>query len=338
MKKTIAKAIAVVVILGVFAGYIYSQYKQMIAPIELSKPIELRIPTGSSAVRISELLEEKGLIHNAYVFRYYVKQAGATSKLQAGNYTFSGTVSLESLCKQLQTGKIEAESVRVTIPEGKKVSETIKILVDAGLGDYDAYMDYCNNGDFKYKWIPDPKAVKEPANRLEGFLFPDTYRMSTDWSEEYIIDMLLAEFDKKWTEQYQKAADDLNYSVYEIITIASLIEREVKLNDERPMVASVIYNRFAANMKLEFCSSIQFLFEEQHPVVLLSDLEIENPYNTYKYAGLPPGPIAAPGIAAIEAALYPADTDYLYFRTKDDGSGGHFFSKSYDEHLNAGKK
>ena len=338
MSKTfIAKTIAIVLILGVFIGYIIWQVNDFLSPAELDSEVKIIIPQGSSTAKIAEILEDSGLIKNSYVFRYYIKKEGIAGKLQAGTYTFSGTVSLEDLCKELQTGVVQADSIKVTIPEGKKVTETIQILVDAGLGDYDTYIEYCNNGDFsEYEWIPELEDVVEPANRLEGFLFPDTYQIDPSWSEEKIIDMLLAQFDKVWTDEYQQKADDLGYSVYEIITIASLIEREVKLDEERPLVASVIYNRFKEDMSLEFCSSIQFLFEEQHPEVLLSDLEIENLYNTYKYPGLPPGPIAAPGKASIEAALNPADTDYLYFRAKEDGSGSHYFSKTYEEHLQAG--
>lgn len=338
-KTTIAKFIAVILILGVFGGYLSWQYNDYLSPVEVEGEVKVIIPKGSSTSTISEILYDKGVIKNPYVFRFYIEHEEVASKLQAGTYYFSGTVSLEDLCSELQKGVIHAEAVKVTIPEGKKVTETIEILVKAGFGDYDKFIEYCNEGDFsKYEWIPDAKDVVEPANRLEGFLAPDTYEFYADATEKHIIDTLLAQFDKVWTSEYDKKAADLGYSVYEIVTIASLIEREVKLDSERPLVASVIYNRFDKGMLLEFCSSIQFLFDEPHPVITFEDTEMESPYNTYKYKGLPPGPVAAPGKAAIEAALNPEDTDYLYFRTKDDGTGGHYWNKTYEEHLKAGQK
>ncbi|MCL1906242.1 MAG: endolytic transglycosylase MltG, partial [Clostridiales bacterium] len=151
------------------------------------------------------------------------------------------------------------------------------------------------------------------------------------WDEKQIIEMMLKQFDSIWTEEWQAKADDLGMSLPEVVTLASIIEKEAAVEADRPVISGVFHKRLGIDMMLQSCATIQFLLGEPKVPLLNSDLEIESPYNTYKYPGLPPGPIASPGVAALKAALYPEETEYLYFRAKNDGS--HRFSVTYEEHL-----
>ena len=183
---------------------------------------------------------------------------------------------------------------------------------------------------FDYSFLDDSV---QGESRLEGFLFPDTYSVPKGSNEKFIINEMLKRFDEIYTPDMRKKAKKMGYTDREIVTVASIIERETVLDDERAKVASVIYNRLDKNMKLQMCSCVQFLLGKQKHFLDENDISIESPYNTYIYEGLPPGPIACPGKASLEAALNPAKTDYIYFVVSDKGDGSMKFSKDYDEFL-----
>ena len=171
-------------------------------------------------------------------------------------------------------------------------------------------MNAVANEKFDYSFLDDSV---QGESRLEGFLFPDTYSVPKGSSEKFIINEMLKRFDEIYTPDMRKKAKKMGYTDREIVTVASIIERETVLDDERAKVASVIYNRLDKNMKLQMCSCVQFLLGKQKHFLDENDISIESPYNTYIYEGLPPGPIACPGKASLEAALNPAKTDYIYF-------------------------
>jgi len=308
--------------------------KSLTAAAQTDAAVEFTIPEGSGSSSIGALLEENGLVKNAKVFALFARFQEVDSLFKAGTYTFpAGEWSLEAVCEKLIAGGYSSRGeVRVTIREGLSVKETIQVLVEAGFGSVDVYYDYINNGDFsEYSLIPDTQNVTEPASRLEGFLFPDTYMIEEDATEQQIIDMLLAQFVKVWTENgFDAAIEDSAYSMNEIVTMASLVEKEAQVEEDRPLIAGVFYKRLEIGMHLESCATIQFLLGEPKDPLLYSDLEIVSPYNCYKNPGLPPGPIAAPGLASLRAAVYPTESDYLYFRARTDGS--HRFSSTLQEH------
>ena len=219
-----------------------------------------------------------------------------------------------------------------TIPEGLTLHQTAAKLAEQGLGTYEDFLRAIQYGEYNYPWLEN--------NSLEGYLLPNTYQVPEGYEEEDIIDFLLGQFEQTVLPVYDSADQSLKdkYTLNEIITAASIIERECMKDDERPLVASVIYNRMDQNIKLEMCSTIQYLLLQETGQVkenlLYSDLEIESPYNTYLHFGLPPGPICSPGIASIKAALEPADTDYLYFVVSADLDGSSKFSSNYDDFLN----
>ena len=178
--------------------------------------------------------------------------------------------------------------------------------------------------------------IPDREKKLEGYLFPDTYEIYKETSAEAIVDKLLSRFNNIFTKEYKNRAKELNMTIDQVVTLASIIEREAKLDSERKTISAVFHNRLKKKMLLQSCATVQYILKEQKEELTYKDLEIESPYNTYKHIGLPPGPIASPGLKAIEAALYPENTDYLYFFTKDDSS--HVFSRTYNEHISAQNK
>ncbi|MCR4962992.1 MAG: endolytic transglycosylase MltG [Firmicutes bacterium] len=330
------QAVVLLIAIGLVALYAGARvvYGRLGAPVTVAQDTTVTVPAGSSTVEIADQLAEAGLIRDARFFRSYAKDSGIDSQLKAGVYQFeAGQWSVKEIGELMTSGGNVETDVSITVPEGLKVSQIARIFADAGVADYDAFLDYCENGAFPYDYLPQPGAVPEPGNRLEGFLFPDTYKIDPAWTEQQIVDMLLSQFDKTWEEnQFQARAEEMGKSVYDIVIMASLVEKEAVIESDRALIAGVFYNRLARGMSLQSCATIQFLYDEPKPQLLNSDLTVESPYNTYKYSGLPPAPIASPGLASLQAALYPEDSEYLYFRARTDGS--HRFSVTLEEHNN----
>ena len=287
--------------------------------------VAINIPSGSSTGSIARALEENGIVRSATAFKYYVKFSGNDGKLQAGDYNLSPSMTGEQLVKALLSGK--NNTLKFTIPEGYSAEQTARALADKGFGDYDAFIDVIENGDFSYDFI-DKLGYNGQGSRLEGVLFPDTYEVYEGSSEYQIIDKMLSEFDKVFTDEYYARMSEMGLSLRDTLSIASIIEREAKINSDRPLISSVIYNRLNIGMKLQMCSTVQYILGEPKEFLTNKDISIESPYNTYKNNGLPPGPICSPGKASIEAALYPADTDYLYFVVSEKLDGSHNFSSN----------
>lgn len=328
-KKNGGKIVLTVVILAIVlgaGGFFFVQHSK--GPVTLDTAVTVTIPQGASTTQIANALKEAGLIRNSQAFRSYAKSAGIDSKLKPGEYTFAaGNVDFDAIAEQLVKGK-EAAGVKVTIPEGLTVLQTANLLAEKGLVDIDAFIEYTLQGDFPYDYLP-PKGTED---RLEGFLFPNTYQIAEGWGEKEIVDMLLAQFDKTFTAEWRKQAETMDMTISEIVTMASIIEREGKIAEERPIIASVFYNRLGKDMLLQSCATVQYLLGEPKPRLTNQDISIDSPYNTYKNVGLPPGPIAAPGAESLEAALYPAETDYMYFCSKEDGTGSQAFAVTLAEH------
>lgn len=301
-------------------------------PQTITEDVVVEIPAGSGSAAISKLLYEAHLTQNSEIFRRYAGGAGIDVQLRAGEYLFTaGEWTLEEIGQLLVKGGNISHDIRVTIPEGLTVENIALRFAEAGLCDAEDFLRYAEEGGFSQSYIPAMGTAITPASRLEGFLAPDTYMIDPAWQEQQIIDMLLNQFNQVWwTDEYQARADELGMSVTEVVTLASIIEKEAAVAEDRPIISGVFHKRLEIGMLLQSCATIQFLLGEPKVPLLNSDLEIESPYNTYKYAGLPPGPIAVPGRAALEAALWPTETDYLYFRARTDGS--HRFSVTFQEH------
>ena len=297
---------------------------------ESTELVHVVVPSGSSTSRIAAILEENGIVENADVFKLYTKLNDLDGKFQAGEYELSASMTTEELFYQLQHAY--RDTVRFTIPEGYTIKQTAEKLAAEGLvGSADEFIKATEADCYTY-WFNDE--IGSGENAAEGFLFPNTYEIFKDATAEQIVSKMMAGFDSVYTSKFRTRAKELGLSTKEVVTIASLIEKETRTAEERPLVSSVIYNRIDQGMKLQFCSTVQYAMGEWKPRLLYKDLEIDSPYNTYIIDGLPPGPICSPGQGSIEAALYPEDTDYLYFVLKGDGSKTHNFSSNYKDFSN----
>lgn len=228
------------------------------------------------------------------------------------------------------------EIKKFTIPEGFELRQIADLLSEKGLVDRARFMDCVENGDFSmYPFI---KGIPKRPNRLEGYLFPDTYEVYADASEEDIIKKMLDRFSQIFDTTYQARAKEIGMNVDQVVILASMIEREAQLDDERPLVSAVFHNRLKSKQYplLQSCATVEYVLPQRKAVLSIKDTKIDSPYNTYLHPGLPIGPIASPGQRSIYAALFPADVDYLFFVGNSDGS--HIFSKTYEEHKSAMKK
>ncbi len=289
------------------------------------KSVTVSVPQGSGASQIASILKEEGVIRFPMLFTQYAKKDAA--HLRAGVHTFEKNMgykkTLEELCRDVPL----ADTIVVTIPEGYEVREIATLLESEGVVHADAFLAAAKEAHTRFPFLP-------KDGNVEGYLFPDTYQFLASSSAVSVLDSFLATFaEKMYTEEILARCDALSLSFHEVLTMASIIEREAAKGDERPVVASVFYNRLEKNMRLESCATVQYILEERKPVLSNQDTKINSPYNTYRNAGLPPAPIASPGEASLQAALYPADTEFLFFVA--DGSGGHTFSKTFSEHLAA---
>lgn len=327
--RLLISAVVMIGIIAIAASSLYTRYvEDKSEPVAAgsTEVISVTIPSGAGTERIAEILQENNLINSIWVFKLQTKNAGYGGKYQAGHYSLSPGMSMNEIMVLLLSGK--ADTVRFTVPEGYDIRRVAEKLSAEGFIDADEFMKEVETGVFDYDFLAEAPAGPE---RLEGFLFPDTYEIFATADEHDIIDKMLYQFSKVFTEESEARAKELGMSVREVITLASIIEREARVPEDRPVIASVFYNRLKIGMPLQSCATVQYILGEQKPVLSIEDTQIESPYNTYLISGLPPGPIASPGAESIRAALYPADTEYLFFLAKGDGS--HAFSETYDQFL-----
>lgn len=330
-KKKKSKAPIIIIlfflILGAGAGVI--AWNTINGSVELAQEVSVTIPEGSGTKAIARILEENGVIESTFGFTNYVKKEDAATSLKPGTYTFGpGTVSNEAIVDSLLKGNIGENTVDITVPEGLTVLQTAVLFTEKGMCTTEEFLNYAASLAIPFDYIP----PGSDYNQLEGFLYPETYNFIETWGAREIVDTLLNQFDKVWTDEMQARADEMGMTVKEVLTVASLVEREARIDSERALIAGVIYNRIEADMLLQIDATVQYALGEQKERLLYKDLEIESPYNTYKYPGLPPGPIASPGVESIEAALYPEDSDYFYYQTTVEGDGSHYFCETLEEH------
>lgn len=293
-------------------------------PLNLSRT-EVTVPDNVSAREIALFLADQNIVRNVDEFLLWLKLSGQEKQLKAGTYELYKYKNPLYLIGQLSRGG--KSEIIVTIPEGSTIYETGRILVNQGLVDYTRFIELCNDDSLI-------AMLGLGVSSLEGYLFPDTYSLSSMQSEEAVIHMMVKNFLRRIPDFGLKDGD----SLHRIVILASIVEREAKYEDERPIIARVFLNRLNSNRPLESCATIFYIikqYENAAPKQKLTDqdLRIDSPYNTYLHLGLPPGPICSPGESSIRAAITPADVDYLYFVAKGDGR--HHFSRTYREHASA---
>lgn len=335
--KTALIVIAAVLflLLAAAGGGVYYAY-QALQPLSAGPATEVVIPAGTGSAKIAAILEDKGIIRNKLAYSIYLKYQKQGDRFQAGRYALHPGMTLDEITAKLNDGDvIKEEMVRFTIPEGFTLAQVADKLSAEGVVDKDTFLKIANGEtEWPYEWTSSIPKDKSLRYRLEGYLFPETYELKKGSTEQEILTRMLAEWDKKSAQLpgWQAQRDKLGLSLHQILTIASLVEREVVVDEERPVVAGVIYNRIAKKMPLQIDATVQYLLDKQKDRLFEKDLQIDSPYNTYLNPGLPPGPIANPGLASIKAALWPESTKYLFYVTKKDGSGRHLFAETFEEH------
>ncbi len=330
MKKILIALLAVILLAGGAAGaWVYSDLRRPISHNKSGQYID--IPKGSSPSAIIKKLTAEGVLKHEWPLKLYLKGTGKGSTLRAGEYDFPSPISPLGVLAKLQEG--ERRLNRITIIEGWTRWDIAKAMIqvpELRLENEAQALGLMDNvsliGDL------DPKATN-----LEGYLFPDTYEFSPETTPAQLVEMMVKRFRGVWKPEWNDRARSLNMSPREIVTTASLIETEAKLAEERPLVASVIYNRLQKNIALAVDSSVIYASKLEGKwrydgKVYRSDIERRSPYNTRIYAGLPPGPVASPGESSLKAALNPATSDYLYYvRNPDRDDGAHnFYSNGGD--------
>ena len=325
--KRLQVLIFFVFIVGLIAGgvWFYRTSKQLYADYHYQSPAEriVRIEKGSSIRQISKVLSDNQVISNPYLFQFLVRYQKTDKSLKAGKYQFRPGITLDEVIATLIEGKTIVKLL--TVAEGQTINEIAELLPSVQLVP-DRFLSLACDSEFV-------RSLNIPANTAEGFLFPETYYLYDENTERDLIKMMVGEFWKHFTETHLKKASDLGYPLLEIITLASIVEKEAQLEEERSTIAAVYHNRLNKKMLLQADPTVQYAAGIWKSRLFYKDLEIDSPYNTYRYRGLPPGPICSPGIASINAAINPAAVDYLYFVARGDGS--HIFSKNISDHNQA---
>ncbi|WP_420329405.1 endolytic transglycosylase MltG [Paenibacillus gorillae] len=308
-------------------------------PTSAGEVKEIEIKKGSSAFAVADVLEEQGIIKNSFLFKYYLKLKKEGSRFQAGIYELKPGMKNDEIIAKLNSGETVAEKmIKFTIPEGFTLLQIADKLSQDKLIDKNVFMDLAEKqttwGDAEaVRSIPDDAKLH---HRLEGYLFPETYELKIGSTEADILQRMITELDKKLAqlpEGWEDVLAERKLTLHQLLTIASLVEREVVVKEERAVVSGIIRNRLEKGMPLQIDATVQYLLDKPKERLMEKDLQVESPYNTYKVKGLPPGPIANPSLASIQAALYPEKTDYYYYVTKKDGSQTHLFAVTYKEHL-----
>lgn len=323
MKKywSIALGALVVLVVLLLGAYWWQKNSMPVSATESFKSFV--IPKGTSATQIATKLEDEGLIKNKLAFKFYAQLTGQSKKIQAGEYKLSPSYSVAKMVDQLTQGPLE---VWVTVPEGLRREEIVERFIN-GLG-----IEGGQAVTFRTEFM-------QQTNDKEGYLFPDTYLFPRDATATMVVNKMASTFDAKIAD-YQDKIDTSSLTLNQLVTLASIIERESRSNSERPDVAGVLLNRLDIGMGLQADATVQYAIASKNckvgadctwwPTVTRADLEIASPYNTYKYRGLPPEPIANPGTSSLNAAINPNQNDYLYYL--HDSQGNIHFAKTLDEH------
>ena len=286
-----------------------------------AKLTRFNISHGATAKSIASQLAQEDLIRHPFGFELMVRFTGAGRRLKAGTYQLSGAMNLVDIVNRLRAGNVVLR--RFVIPEGLTIPQIGQLWKAGGFGTAAAFEQAARNPRWRELYSID-------AETLEGYLFPNTYQFADGTPVDSVIKILLDQFDKGWTHSLSEEAEALGFSTHEIITLASIIEKEAKADDERPLISAVYHNRLKRQWRLEADPTVLYALGNPERLLRRADLKVNSPYNTYLHRGLPPGPICNPGMASIKAALRPAQESYLYFVAI--GGGRHYFSTRLAEH------
>ena len=314
------------VYLAVFA-FFFLLWWEIFVPAELiprtAEPFLVK--KGQSDSQIAKNLEEQGIIRSSYFFRIYVTVFGMHANLRAGKYSLSGSMSLYKIAKRIVSGDVIKE--KMTFIEGWDAKDIARYLAQKQLYSKEKFLNSVSK-DYteEFTFLSDkPKELS-----VEGYLFPDTYEISSDESADDVVKNMLANFDKKVTPDIRQQIAEQKKSVFEIITMASIIEKEVRNMDDKKIISGILWKRIRVGMPLQVDSTINYITRKDDPGVAIKDTKVDSLYNTYKYKGLPLGPISNPGLDSIMAAIYPKETSYWFYLSAS--SGKTIFSETLEQH------
>lgn len=333
MKKIILSIciiLAVILFCGIAGIFIFNYLASPVNPDFDGKDYSLKIVQGASVVSVAKDLEEKGIIRSRYAMYLMARKNGTLIK--SGRYQVNPSMSCKDILSYLESGK--QKSVVVAIPEGLTMSKIANILEKNEVTKAEKFIEECKNPE-----ILEFYAI--PGENLEGYLFPDTYHFDYEMNPKSVINIFMDNFYSK-IYTIPELVNITPEQLHEKLILASIVEREYRVASEAPLIASVFVNRLKRNIGLYSCATIEYIITEiekkPHPdIITYDDLKIDNPYNTYKWAGLPPGPISNPGLVALNAAANPPKTQYYFFRLVDEKKGTHVFSKDFESHTEQGK-
>lgn len=320
----VASAAVVGTVAILVLGYAFLSGDANKRTLDPNQVVYLSVKQGMTASDINDELVDRGILNNKFAFWWEVKISGKASDFKAGMYAMHPQMEASEVLQQLVDGKTAV--VKFTIPEGFDVKQIAERLASQGLVDKQAFLNAAKNYQ-PYDYITPDKNVRYAC---EGFLFPDTYELHEEPNIYDILQMMSEDFDNRLTPAMRQRAKEEGLSVYSLITLASLVEKEAMYAEDRPIIAQVFLKRLQLGMPLQSDATLQYLMDAPKENVTLKDTQIQSPYNSYQNAGLPPGPIANPGLDSIQAVLYSADTNYLYFVADHDGHN--HYSSTYDEH------
>ncbi len=321
------------VLVGVFS---FKFMSRMMNPpeeeLQLSgETVSVTIPEGSGTEDIANILKENDLIGSVFGFKLTSKLDGFDGTYKHGTYDIDTGLTKRQIMELLQSG-VAAQRITLTIPEGYNMRQIAEKVAETELCTAEEFINICNTEEFEYEFL---KELPDREYRLEGYLFPDTYFLSEAMNGYDVADMMLSRFSLMYTEKYQQAVESSEYTLDEIVTIASMIEKEIKLTEERPRASGVIYNRLRDGIMLGIDATTLYAIGKTAGELTQEDLNIDSPYNTRNRYGLPLGPICSPGESAFEAALYPEAHDYFYYVVEAVGKDNHVYCKTYEEFLDA---
>lgn len=323
MRRLIIVLVLLAAVAAAAAGYFYARVDERYQGFDGVEQF-VEVPPGAGSQAIGRALVDSGVVRDEWTFRLAVYLTGTARQLKAGEYRFSGPASAKDVARLLARGEVYLRPV--TFPEGLTIREMARLFEARGLGPASDFLAAAAD--------PAPIAALDPrAPDLEGYLFPETYNLPRRARAGALVAQMVTRFTAVFDETLRREAEAQGMTIREVVTLASLVEKETAKPDERPIVAAVYRNRLRIGMGLQCDPTVIYALERAGRYdgnLTRENLRFDSPYNTYRYAGLPPGPIAAPGRASLEASLRPAQVDYLYFVSRNDGS--HVFATTLAEH------
>ena len=338
-KKSFAgKFSYILFVLGVsfiLSGFIIITANDVFALVKDETSVIIDIEDDSvSAKDVSKILKENGVIKFPWAFRLY-SSLTHYDEFKSGKFELDTSMDYGQIINNLMRVSTYTETVEVTIPEGYTLAQIAELMENSMVCSKDDLLETAATYEFKHDFLQD---IPMEENRLEGFLFPDTYEFYKNDKPVNVLNKMLNNFDSKYSDDLQKAVEETGYSLYEIITIASMVEREAVLASEQSTIAGVIMNRLNDSADFPYLNidaTVQYALGEHKSALTSEDLKVDSPYNTYIYKGLPKGPICNPGMGAILASINPESHNYYYYVASGDESGSHIFSKTLEEHNQA---